>query len=553
MLLPIEAISPGTVNARRTASDRLSDEQLRASIQTLGMVQPIAVTRVNGDNHYSIVAGGRRYAAAVALGWSEVPVIVHEVGHGQTSALPAMSAAENLVREPMHPVDAWRAVDRLMQEGHSQEHAGLALGMTPAVVRRLSHLAGMAPELLDVMLEYDTLPPESVLRRIALAPHSMQLTGIKRGVRAKAVDWHAVAVACTVERISMVHALFDPKEADVAFDEDLFAQGDDHDRFTTSDIPAFLTAQREALRAKAEASKGRLTAMVWSKTQRLNARLPKGWRASYDKMPLRWKKDDPRRAFACVSEDHYELGQVTYVVGHPVEVRAPAADGVSDKMSDTWSPAARMPINKVTLDRLAELKRQAVVESLPLVAANENAADALRGLLLMLSFENVNLQTSAQKYGARPMRELASMLIDLDGHPLDLDETALIRMAFDVIAKVIKFDGQDSRGSSGQQAEWMARMVGAEPPRCDTLDILKGCSPELVIELARKAGIDDKGTTSEVRKRLVGNLPDWRPAAFDAAGPSSGYQPDDDDNDASDTDPQASDNLSDTGETEDEA
>jgi hypothetical protein len=81
------------------------------------------------------------------------------------------------------------------------------------------------------------------------------------------------------------------------------------------------------------------------------------------------------------------------------------------------------------------------------------------------------------------------------------------------------FDG------GGKAAVWLARMVGADMPRCDTEEVLKGCSKDLLIATARAHGLDDTGTTAALRARMVGKLPDWRPVGFDLAGPEVAPEP----------------------------
>ena len=111
--MPIDSIHESTDNARRVMSDTLSDDALRTSIDTLGMLMPILV-KPNGDG-YVVVAGNRRLAAARALGWDEVPVVTLLTSKDNIHTA-AMSAAENMVRAPMHPVDTWRA-DRHADQG----------------------------------------------------------------------------------------------------------------------------------------------------------------------------------------------------------------------------------------------------------------------------------------------------------------------------------------------------------------------------------------------------------------------------------------------------
>jgi len=529
-MLAIDTIHESTDNARRIASDKLSDQALRMSIQQLGMLQPILV-QPNGDG-YTVVAGHRRLAAARALGWEEVPAVTLLTTKDNVHTV-AMSAAENMVRAPMHPVDTWRAIATLKEDhDYSLQGAADALGVPMTLARRLYHLASMAPEVIDALAAESELPQASTLRTISMAPQDVQLKALTQARKKDHVDWWSVAQRCETTRIPASRAIFPihQSECSVRFDEDLFAQADDIDRFSTTDVAGFLKAQRAALDAQARASKGRMTAMPWSRTQRLCDHLPKGWQATYDVRRVRWAKDDPRHVFATVIEEGFELGKVEYIVATPKKDRPTAVP--SD--IETEAVHERSPITKATYDRLAIMKRQEVVSRLTRVAASENAADMLRALLLCLSFENVALWDADRRYGAGPYRDLARKLVNDDGSPRYVTEAEACWLAAATIARVVKFEGGDATNTSGKQAEWLAAMIGAEMPRCDTADILKGVSKDKLIELARLYGIDETGKTSDIRARLVGNMPEWRPVDFGAAGPSGyHFQPEAEDEDAS--------------------
>ena len=57
-------------------------EELANSIKFAGMLQPIIVRKVDGEN-FEIVAGERRWRAAQMGGLHEVPVIIREISDKQ--------------------------------------------------------------------------------------------------------------------------------------------------------------------------------------------------------------------------------------------------------------------------------------------------------------------------------------------------------------------------------------------------------------------------------------------------------------------------------------
>ena len=76
-MIPLEEISPSALNPRSEVGDVA---ELAASISTLGIIQPLTV-RPGDNGRYLLVAGERRFAAALAAGLTEVPR--HRPGAGR--------------------------------------------------------------------------------------------------------------------------------------------------------------------------------------------------------------------------------------------------------------------------------------------------------------------------------------------------------------------------------------------------------------------------------------------------------------------------------------
>ena len=97
-MIPVDAISPSPLNPR---SDLGEIGELAASITTLGIIQPLTV-RPTHDGRYLLVAGERRYAAALIAGLTEVPAIVREID--DKTAL-AIALVENCQRRDLSPTE----------------------------------------------------------------------------------------------------------------------------------------------------------------------------------------------------------------------------------------------------------------------------------------------------------------------------------------------------------------------------------------------------------------------------------------------------------------
>lgn len=144
--VPTESLEPNPFQPRSAVEpERLAE--LAASIRESGIVQPILVRR-RGDR-YQIIAGERRWRAAVQLGLARVPVTVREV---PDERLLELALVENIQREELAPLEEAQAFHRLQEEFHlTQEEVAQKVGRDRSTVSntlRLLRLPREARELL---------------------------------------------------------------------------------------------------------------------------------------------------------------------------------------------------------------------------------------------------------------------------------------------------------------------------------------------------------------------------------------------------------------------
>ncbi len=109
--LAINSLRPGIYQPRKDmAAEAL--EELAASIQSQGIIQPIVVRSV-GNDQFEIIAGERRWRAARQAGLRQVPCIVKNV---QDRAAIAMALIENIQREDLNAIEEAQALERLQDE-----------------------------------------------------------------------------------------------------------------------------------------------------------------------------------------------------------------------------------------------------------------------------------------------------------------------------------------------------------------------------------------------------------------------------------------------------
>ena len=85
-------------------------EELSRSIQTLGILEPLLVRTLAGGN-YELIAGERRYKAALMAGLTEVPMVVREMDDATTSQVRLV---ENLQREDLNPLEETEGILELL-------------------------------------------------------------------------------------------------------------------------------------------------------------------------------------------------------------------------------------------------------------------------------------------------------------------------------------------------------------------------------------------------------------------------------------------------------
>lgn len=149
ILVPLSQLRPSRRNVRKTHR-RLSIPELAASIQRVGLLQNLIVSRSGDGEHYDVEAGDRRLAALKLLAKKkhiasdyEVPCLLVADGSART-----VSLTENVQREAMHPADQFEAFAALVKEGRPIEDIAADFSVTPLVVQRRLKLANVSPRLM---------------------------------------------------------------------------------------------------------------------------------------------------------------------------------------------------------------------------------------------------------------------------------------------------------------------------------------------------------------------------------------------------------------------
>lgn len=148
----VERITPSSLQPRR-AFDDAKIEELACSIRSQGIIQPLVV-RPKGDQ-YELIAGERRWRAAIKAGLERVPVMVREASDHEALQL---ALVENLQREDLNPIEEAHGYRRLQEEFHwSQDQMAEKVGKSrPAIANAMRLLA--LPAMVQEEVSAGNLP-----------------------------------------------------------------------------------------------------------------------------------------------------------------------------------------------------------------------------------------------------------------------------------------------------------------------------------------------------------------------------------------------------------
>jgi ParB family chromosome partitioning protein len=135
--IDVERITPSPFQPRRSF-DEAKIEELASSIRNQGIIQPLVV-RPKADQ-FELIAGERRWRAAIKAGLSHVPVVVRQASDHEALQL---ALVENLQREDLNPIEEANGYKRLQEEFRwSQEEMAERVGKSrPAITNSIRLLA----------------------------------------------------------------------------------------------------------------------------------------------------------------------------------------------------------------------------------------------------------------------------------------------------------------------------------------------------------------------------------------------------------------------------
>lgn len=151
--ISLDHLDRNPYQTRTVSLDPAALNELAASIQAVGVLQPIVVRPVAGGR-YQVIAGERRCEAARMLHHQTIPAVVRPVSNEQAME---MTIVENLQRLDLTPMEEARGYDRLSREfGLTQEQMAQRTGKERSSVANFLRLLKLPPSV-QAMLDQGEL------------------------------------------------------------------------------------------------------------------------------------------------------------------------------------------------------------------------------------------------------------------------------------------------------------------------------------------------------------------------------------------------------------
>jgi len=172
-MIPIEDLHP---NPRQPRQDLGDLSELKASVSEKGVLEPILVRPAAG--RFEIIAGERRYRAALEVGLAEVPCIVRETTEAEMMEL---ALVENLQRKDLSPFEEADGLKVLAEaHGHTHEMMAEKLGKSRTSITETLSLAAMPTDVRQACRRADIHSKSLLLQVVRQSEPAKMLALVQR-------------------------------------------------------------------------------------------------------------------------------------------------------------------------------------------------------------------------------------------------------------------------------------------------------------------------------------------------------------------------------------
>ena len=179
-MVAIDQVDPNPDQPRQAMGD-LSD--LVASLTEKGIIEPLIV-RQRGAR-YQIIAGERRYQAAIRAGITELPVVVRDV---DDTEMLEIALVENIQRKDLTAFEEAEALHSLSHRcGYTHEDLAKRLGKSRTAITESLSLTSIPPDIRKVCRLAD-ISSKSILLQVARQGDPKKMLALVEKIAAHGVD-----------------------------------------------------------------------------------------------------------------------------------------------------------------------------------------------------------------------------------------------------------------------------------------------------------------------------------------------------------------------------
>jgi ParB family chromosome partitioning protein len=209
-LIPIDEIETNPDQPRRSVGDLA---ELVLSIEAKGVLEPLLV-RPSRGGRFRIIAGERRFRAALEAGLGEVPCIEIDVPDNEVMEIALI---ENLHRRDLHPFEEAMGYSSLAQtHGYTQQQIAKAIGKSRVSITETLSLLEIPEELREECRRADIDSPSVLLAIARLGdPDKMRaaIDMVKEGSTREDLRGHKKGESSGKAKSRSFHFVYNPKDA----------------------------------------------------------------------------------------------------------------------------------------------------------------------------------------------------------------------------------------------------------------------------------------------------------------------------------------------------
>ncbi len=162
-MIAVERIETNREQPRSNLGDL---SELATSIRARGVLEPLLVRPIAGTKNFQLIAGERRFHAAIQAGLEEVPCV--EIAATDQEALE-LALVENLQRRDLSPFEEAEGYRTLVDKyGYTHDQVATAIGKSRTTVTETLKLLAIPPAIQDLCRHAD-ITAKSVLLLVARA------------------------------------------------------------------------------------------------------------------------------------------------------------------------------------------------------------------------------------------------------------------------------------------------------------------------------------------------------------------------------------------------